>query len=504
MVREDQGNQGHKKPYKFLPKLGIKTRFPISKAKGQNPKLSQGGFRTNVTLNSQKKIPKPASTYSKPCPLSEVKRQNSVSPQFKSLRWRLLGSYLMVMVAIRVISNGVVYEFFAHSLYQQLDNRLLNLAQAAAHSLVAIKQDKDAVDQPAYRPLDGDGDLDIPWQNLSKPDQSVEWFGADQQRLAISGTLSPTFLLQEGFQTGEQGQIRTLTIPAYSYRQGERQLEGYVRASESTESVEAVLSQLRWGSGVAGILAFGLMGVGGMWLTRQSMQPIEQSFQQLKQFTADASHELRSPLTAIKASVEVMQTHPERIHPADVEKLAAIASATSQMSRLVEDLLLLARTDATTAAREWMVIPLDELLEDVEERLEPNAEAQDITLKWLLQPDVFVKGDASQLFRVFCNLLENALQYTPSGGTVTLSMSTDETLVVVSVEDTGIGIDPEHLPFIFDRLWRADKARTQRQEGSGLGLAIAQAVAQQHGGDITVTSELGVGSCFQVYLPIVS
>jgi len=498
----------------FLSKLGLKI-ISLPSAKRQPSTLSQGRFRPNVTIN-KKKIPQPAPTPSKSShqgsrrvktmPSAIAKAQNSVSPQFQALRWRLLGSYLMVMVAIRVISNGVVYEFFAHSLYQQLDNRLLNLAQAAAHSLVAIKQDQDAVEQPAYRPLDGDGDLDIPWQNLSKPDQGVEWFGADQQRLAISGTLSPTFPLQEGFQTGEQGQIRTLTIPAYSYRQGQRQLEGYVRASESTESVEAVLTQLRWGSGLAGILTLGLIGVGGMWLTRQSMKPIEQSFEQLKQFTADASHELRSPLTAIKASVEVMQTHPERIHPADVEKLNAIASATSQMSRLVEDLLLLARTDATTAAptHEWTVIPLDELLEDVEERLEPSAEAQATTLKLKLQKDIFVKGDASQLFRVFCNLLENALQYTPSGGTVTLSMSTDETWVVVSVEDTGIGIAPEHLPFIFDRLWRADKARTQRQEGSGLGLAIAQAIAQRHGGDITVRSELDVGSCFQVYLPIVS
>ncbi|MGQ4650175.1 ATP-binding protein [Lyngbya aestuarii] len=434
----------------------------------------------------------------------KLKAQNQINPQFQALRWRLLGSYLLVMMAIRVISDGVIYQFFAQSLYQQVDNRLLNLAQAASHSLVAIKQDRNAVNQTAYRPWDSDGDLDIPWQNLRKLDQSVEWFGADKRRLAVSGKLSPTLPLHTGFQAIHNDQVRTLTIAAYSFTDQQRKLEGYIRASESTKNVEAILRQLRWGSALGGTLALGLIGVGGMWLTRQSLKPVEQSFRQLKQFTADASHELRSPLTAIKTSVEVMQTHPERIHAADVEKLQAIVSATNQMKCLVEDLLLLARTDVTTAAptREWTVIPLDELLEDVEERLEPSAEAQEIILKKSLQTEVFVKGDASQLFRLFCNLLENALQYTPSGGTVTLSMSRRETFVVVSIEDTGIGIAPEHLPLIFDRLWRADSARTHHQEGSGLGLAIAQAIAQRHGGEITASSELGVGSCFQVRLPV--
>ncbi|MBE9129082.1 MULTISPECIES: histidine kinase dimerization/phospho-acceptor domain-containing protein [unclassified Coleofasciculus] len=266
------------------------------------------------------------------------KTKNVVSPQFQALRWRLLGSYLLVMVAIRIISDGVVYQFFTRSLYHQLDNRLVTLAQAAAHSLVAIKQDNGAVTKTAYRSLDEDGDLDIPWQNLGKPDQSVEWFEANQKRLAISGTLAPTMPIAVGFQTIQQGQIRTLTIPAYSYSHHRRQLEGYVRASESTASMEAILTRLRWGLSLGGMIALGLMGVGGMWLTKQSLKPIERSFRQLKQFTADASHELRSPLTAIKTSVEVMQTHPERIHPADVEKLTAIASATNQMSRLVADL----------------------------------------------------------------------------------------------------------------------------------------------------------------------
>jgi signal transduction histidine kinase len=183
----------------------------------------------------------------------------------------------------------------------------------------------------------------------------------------------------------------------------------------------------------------------------------------------------------------------------------AIASATNQMARLVEDLLLLARTDATTATptQAWNAIPLEELLEDAIEFLEPKAEAKDISLKFNWKTSVSVMGDAAQLIRLFSNLVENALQYTPSGGVVTLSLRQIDKFAIVSVEDTGIGIDPEHLPLIFDRFWRADRARSYRSEGSGLGLAIGQAIAVRHGGDITVSSQLGVGSCFKVRLPVV-
>lgn len=463
------------------------------------------------------------------------------NPAFRALQWRLLLSYSGVMVAILGASTGAVYEFFAHSLYQQLDNHLMTLADAAAHSLEVIKdgsherheeheededreEDKEAKEakyENADKPpaenkklmprLDGDGDLDIPWQNLRQPDQGIEWYSEQGQLLAKEGTLFPTWELVRtkavSGKTFQQGLIRTLTLPVYKYdSQGKQQeLEGYVRISESAETVEAVLGKLQWGLTLGGAVAFALTAVGGMWLTGQSLKPIEQSFEQLKQFTADASHELRSPLTAIKTSVEVMQSHPERIHSADVKKVEDIASATNQMAILVGDLLLLARTDGSRSAGavDWVSVPLEELLEDLVDFLELQAEEKGITLKSDLAADVFVKGDAGQLRRLFSNLLENALQYTSAGGTVTLSMTKLDRGVTVSVEDTGIGIAPEDVRRVFDRFWRADKARSRREGGSGLGLAIALAIARRHGGEITVTSQVGAGSCFRVRLPAV-
>ncbi|MDJ0658228.1 MAG: HAMP domain-containing sensor histidine kinase [Crocosphaera sp.] len=433
-------------------------------------------------------------------------KQKTLDHQFRALRWRLLLSYLLVMVAIRLMSNFLIYQLFAHGLYEQLDQRLINLAQSAAHSLIDIKNNPKAVDNPPYRELDQDGDIDIAWQNLRQPQQSVEWFGDRQEPLAHSGNLKPAWPLEVGFQTVDGGKIRILTIVAYHDPQEQRHLEGYVRVSESTDSVEVVLARLRWKSAVGGIIALALIGVGGMWLTRQSLKPIEQSFRQLKQFTADASHELRSPLTAIKTSVTLLKSHPERFQSEDIPKLDIILSATEQMSHLVEDLLLLARMDGKQemTRQTWQKIPLMELLEDVVEFLEPNAEGKDITLQLFCLKDALIKGDSHQLLRLFSNLVQNALQYTPKGGKVTVRLKQEEQSAIITVEDTGIGIAPENLPHIFDRLWREDTARTYRPHGSGLGLAISQAIAQHHDGEITVKSQVGIGSCFQVRLPLVS
>ncbi len=433
---------------------------------------------------------------------SSIKKTSN--SQFRDLRLRLLLSYLTVTVAILGSSTIAAYELFAVSLYRQLDNQLLTVADAGAHGLQAIKEGReDDEDRIAFR-LDGDGDLDIPWQNFRQPRQGIEWFDETGQLLAREGNIFPpipitTDVSRQGSGSTVAGGIRTLTLPA-----AQEELEGYVRVSQSAAEVDAVLAKLRWGMLLGGAIAASLSVVGGMWLSDRALKPIEASFNQLKQFTADASHELRSPLTVIKTSVDVMLTHPERLHPADTKKFEGIASALKQMTRLVEDLLILARTDKSykTPNLEWVSISLEEFLEDLVDLFSPQAETKGITLKCNLTNGVFVKGDTFLLKRLFSNLLENALNYTPTGGSIIVSLQRQERFAVVCVRDTGIGIAPEHLPLVFDRLWRADKARSRCQGGSGLGLAIAKATTEQHRGQISVTSELGVGTCFQVFLPL--
>lgn len=412
---------------------------------------------------------------------------------FKSLRLYLLLSYLTVMTAILGAFGGAVYVFFSRSLDRQLDQQLLTLAQAAVPSLDVVKNKK----LPKLTE-------NSPWRDLFNRDQSLEWFNAEGKLLAKQGNQFSNFPLKKGAQSIQQvDRVRTLTIPVY-FGTNEKMLhlKGYIRASESTEQGEAVLKKLVWGLGSGGTMALIFITIGGMCLTRQALEPVEQSFQRLKRFTADASHELRNPLTVINTAVEVMQSHPERIHPTDAKKLVAIASANDQLTRLAEDLLFLAKKDASASPQvaDKTTTVLDKLLRSVVARLEFQAEVKAITISTNLLADISVRGEATGLHRLFLNLLENALKYSHPGGQIHLSMSLQRQVAIVRVEDDGIGIAPENLPFIFQRFWRSDAARSRQIQGSGLGLAIASAIAQQYQGKIEVTSQLGKGSCFLVYL----
>lgn len=397
------------------------------------------------------------------------------------------------MIAILGTFGVAVYVFFARSLDRQLDQQLLTLAQAAVPSLDVVKNKK----LPKLT-------QNSPWRDLFTRDQSLEWFNADGKPLAKQGNIFSNSPLLKGSQSIQQiSQVRTLTIPVYSGKNEKMlQLKGYIRASESTKQAEAVLKKLVLGLGSGGTIALVFITIGGTLLTQQALEPVEQSFHRLKQFTANASHELRNPLTVINTAVEVMQSHPERIHPMDIKKLEAISSANDQLTHLTEDLLFLAKKDAITTQpfADRTSVVLDKVLRDVVTRLEFQAEVKAITIASTLLTDIAVRGEATQLYRLFFNLLENALKYSHPGGKIYLSMSAHRHVVIVRVEDNGMGIAPENLTFIFQRFWRSDVARSRQIQGSGLGLAISQAIAEQYQGKIEVTSQLGVGSCFLVHL----
>ncbi|MDX2271049.1 MAG: HAMP domain-containing sensor histidine kinase [Cyanobacteriota bacterium] len=420
--------------------------------------------------------------------------------------WQLLSGYLVVVGIVVGSSATAMYGFFSRSMHLQVKDELITLAETAAPALETIAQ----------RGLQGLPE-NTPWRNLSHRRQSLEWFDAEGILLAREGSL----FTQLPFPTGSQLQRQTrqslpdsvqnlhvTVIPVYS-PQNSRQLLGYIRASVSDQAVEEILSQLRWGLALGGTVALGVSGMGGLWLARKATEPLAHSYQRLQQFTADASHELRSPLTVIKTSVGVILKHPERVHPQDSKKLIAVTRATARITRLVEDLLLLARTDIHPRLQETTRIPLHELLSELGETLELQAQAKEITLIASPLVPVVVMGDASQLVRLFSNLLENALKYTPKGGSVSLSLKLESHAylgrnVWIIITDTGVGIAASDLPHIFDRFWRTNKARSLQNGGLGLGLAIAQAIAQQHGGEISVRSQVGVGSSFRVRIPLAS
>lgn len=226
---------------------------------------------------------------------------------------------------------------------------------------------------------------------------------------------------------------------------------------------------------------------------------IEELFRAQQRFVADVSHELRSPLTAIRGNLDLLRRGAGDDAPARQTSLAVIDSEASRMQRLVQDLLLLAQADAGVQIQK-QVVELDTLLLDVYRQARWTASGVKVSLGGEDQAQVL--GDADRLKQLFLNLTDNAIKYTPSGGEVTLSFTREGAWVRVQVRDTGIGIPAKDLPHIFDRFYRVDKARGREQGGTGLGLSISKWIVDQHGGRIEAQSQVGKGTTFTVRLPL--
>ncbi|WP_407886337.1 sensor histidine kinase [Scytonema sp. NUACC26] len=383
-------------------------------------------------------------------------------------------------VAVRV--------FFTRSLTEELTNKLIDLGEGAAAN-ARFENGRVKIEN------------EFSILNIIARHQALQWFDTQGRLIGQQGddVLNLPISLHQSINIQiENKTIQAVTLPIIGSDDGK--LIGYVRASQSLNDFNATLNKLDWGLSGGILIAMILSSVGGVLLTRQAMQPIEESFQRLKQFTADASHELRSPLMAIKSNATVALKYPKGMREADTDKFQAIVSATQQMSSLTEDLLFLARTDNIPNLKRDPV-NLAEILENLVIQYKPQAELKQIHLQCAIGTHLYLLGDAIQLIRLFTNLVANALHYTSNGGKIEIAGNLTGSYILVKVQDTGVGIAPENLEKIFERFWRSDSSRSYHSGGSGLGLSIVRAIVQNHGGSIAVTSELGVGSCFTVRLP---
>lgn len=311
--------------------------------------------------------------------------------------------------------------------------------------------------------------------------------------------------------------ISIRTTQNYSLRQVTQRVEigrqvlGYLRVShpwfEVTKPIRQLIIDLILGASLTLICVAAI----GWLLSGLAMKPVRESYGRLKQFTADASHELRNPIATIQTNVQVALAEPD-IEPQQYQQLQVIERLTRRLGRLVDDLLFLARQDSGIVQQQWILVPLDALLIEVIEEQLALAKTQNLSLSLEIvdspntEGNFTVLGDWDQLARLFTNLLSNSVQYTPSGGEIQVELQLSVKMLnpslQVKVTDNGIGISPEALPHIFDRFYRADPARTHRSAaGSGLGLAIAKAIVENHRGHIHIDSQVDRGTAVIVTLP---
>ena len=231
-------------------------------------------------------------------------------------------------------------------------------------------------------------------------------------------------------------------------------------------------------------------------------EELERADQQRRNLTADVAHELRTPLHIIQGNLEGLL---DGVYEPTSEHINATLDETRLLARLVDDLRTLSLAEAGQLPLTWEPVDVAELLADVSTSFSGQAEAAGVDLRVEIEggpSDLTITGDVGRLDQVLSNLMANALRYTPAGGAVTLRAEPVEGGIRIVVRDTGEGIPPEDLPYIFDRFWRGDRSRSHAGgAGSGLGLAIARQLVQAHGGRIGVESEPGLGTAFTIKLP---
>jgi OmpR-family two-component system manganese-sensing sensor histidine kinase len=455
---------------------------------------------------------------------------------FQATRRHLAFWYTFVTAVLLLLFATGVYLYVRNTLIERVDDTLSHVVEVVERSLT-IRSTSNP--QAPYLV-----DIKASFRNNNNAVEDdhidLEWFNAQGELLWSTFTESLTIPLNPSRHETVQV-IREKPIPNYFLRQItstvqiDSYLLGYLRVShpwfEVTKPSRDLIIDLGFGTSLMIISVAGI----GWFLSGLAMRPIRDSYQSLKQFTSDASHELRNPIAIIQTNVQFALADPDLDpKPATqrlITSLQVVERLSKRLGKLVDDLLFLARSDSGIVQIEKQAIYLDALLMQVMEEQQLIAEQKQLKLSLNCQEsaqeeDFILWGDGDQLARLFTNLVSNAIAYTASGGQVEVVLSrTTKTreswlkvtpglpslnkannspisLLQVTVKDTGIGMTEEELERIFDRFYRVDTARSHHgNTSSGLGLAIVQTISQNHNGEITVTSTPNQGTIFTVTLP---
>jgi two-component Ni(II)/redox sensor kinase NrsS len=277
---------------------------------------------------------------------------------------------------------------------------------------------------------------------------------------------------------------------------------GYLQIGRTLAPFDAETKRIQWILAVGFPIALILVAFSSWWLSGLAIQPIYQSYQQQQQFTANAAHELRSPLASLLATVEAILRLPPTNQRNIPVMLQTVERQGRRLSHLIADLLFLTSLEQNSLTKPFQPCCLNDLINDLIEEFLELATIADIHLaNQTPDQEIYVLGNESQLYRLVSNLIANAVQYTPNGGQVVVSLTTRDHMACITIKDTGIGIATAEQPRIFDRFYRVDSDRSRKTGGTGLGLAIVQAIAQVHKGSIQIQSEPDKGAEFTVRLP---
>lgn len=263
-----------------------------------------------------------------------------------------------------------------------------------------------------------------------------------------------------------------------------------------------ILTNLIYTFAIVGIVMLGVIFFTSRYFANRSIAPVKESFDKQKQFIADASHELKTPLTIIHTNADVLLSNGHETINSQAKWLHYIKSETERMTRLTNDLLYLTEMDDARASMMYSKFHISDAVETILLTMEAVFFEKNVGLHYKIEPGLKVNGNQEQIKQVIMILLDNAIKYTQAGGKVELVLKKQQQEAVLAITNTGEGIAPEHLTRIFDRFYRTDASRARKQGGYGLGLAIAKSIIDQHKGRIYAKSAQGESTTFYVHLPL--
>jgi signal transduction histidine kinase len=442
----------------------------------------------------------------------------------ESLRRRLTLGYIGIFALILLIIGTIVVARFAYQADAQQDELLEQKAQGTTDYVRGpLLHDYHEGEEPrghaARNPGGESGDAPVgPIQSSTETDIGVvalvppedasggEGEVLDESPSSSSFGLPFADLANRAAEQGEtvtetvdgpEGQmLRVVSVPVIG-RDGDMAV---VQAAQSRRVVREAVGRLLLILVPVGLVGLLLAGAGGLYMSRRAMQPVRESFQRQRTFVADASHELKTPLSLVKINAEVMQRDPT--NPENRDIIEDQLSEIDRMDVLLSDLLLLARLDAGRLDVEEKPFDLAVVASETAGRFLTRAAAEGLRLEVEVPGELPVRGDPGRTGQILTALLDNAIRHTPRGGTITVSGRLLEDRAEAGVEDTGPGVAEEHLPRIFDRFYRAEAARTRAGGGTGLGLSIARDLARAQDGDLTAENVgRGGGAAFRLQLP---
>ncbi|WP_119069486.1 sensor histidine kinase [Rubrobacter indicoceani] len=413
----------------------------------------------------------------------------------KRLRLRLTLGYLGISALILTLVLVASVVGFSWELIEQQDTLLIQEARTQSRNVLrdedrpTLAEDSSAYGWVALDPEAMVTARDPASERLGLPDPGLARESFEKET-PVSRTLQ-----------GEDGSVRVVSLPVYG---DEEQLVGALQYAHSLRSTQERVNRLILVLLPLGLGGLGLGAIGGLLLAGRAVRPARDSFERQRVFIADASHELKTPLTLIRADAEVLRRSLER----NGDQLLAddILSEVDRMNAILSDLLLVARLDAGKLDLKREVFDLSQTILKVAERFRSRAEAGGVALETPGEDRLLALGDDARTEQVLAVLVDNALTYTPPGGTVSVLARRTGAEAEATVRDAGAGIAEDHLPHVFERFYRADSARTPGSGGgvgggTGLGLAIARDLARAQGGDLCAGNAPGGGASFRLSLP---